>query len=151
MASETPGGCGCPPTAPVEPVTGGVHHVILTVNDLSRSRSFYAALMPRLGYPEMMDYGVTLGWAGAGGSFWVKRADPRHAGATFSKDRVGLCEVAFRAESREQVDALARDVGGWGGTILDPPREYPEYVPGYYSVFFADPDGIKLELVHIPG
>jgi catechol 2,3-dioxygenase-like lactoylglutathione lyase family enzyme len=24
-------------------------------------------------------------------------------------------------------------------------------VPGYYAVFFADPDGIKLELVHIPG
>ena len=39
----------------------------------------------------------------------------------------------------------------WGGTILDPPREYPHYVPGYYAVFFADPDGIKLELVHIPG
>ena len=30
-------------------------------------------------------------------------------------------------------------------------REYPEYVPGYYAVFFTDPDGLKLELVHIPG
>jgi glyoxylase I family protein len=35
--------------------------------------------------------------------------------------------------------------------VLDAPREYPEYVPGYYAVFFADPDGIKLELVHIAG
>ena len=34
--------------------------------------------------------------------------------------------------------------------VLDPPREYPEYVPGYYAVFFTDPDGLKLELVHIP-
>ena len=49
------------------------------------------------------------------------------------------------------MNALARDVVGIGGTILDSPREYPEYVPGYYAVFFADPDGIKLELVHIPG
>src|SRR5207253_2392557 len=86
-----------------------------------------------------------------GGSVWIQQADPRYAGDTFSKDRVGLCEVAFRAESRAQVDALARDVAAWGGTILHPPREYPEYVPGYYAVFFADPDGIKLELVHIPG
>jgi branched-chain amino acid aminotransferase len=24
------------------------------------------------------------------------------------------------------------------------------YVPGYYAVFFYDPDGLKLELVHVP-
>jgi catechol 2,3-dioxygenase-like lactoylglutathione lyase family enzyme len=82
---------------------------------------------------------------------WLKEADARFRGEAFSKDRVGLCEVAFRADSREQVDALARDVAAWGGRILDAPREYPQYVPGYYAVFFADPDGIKLELVHIPG
>ena len=151
MATATSSGCGCPPTAPEVPASGGVHHVILTVNDLGRSRPFYAALMPRLGYPGVSDYGTTVGWYGPGGSFWIKQADARHAGATFSKDRVGLCEVAFGAETRHQVDALARDVATWGGTILDLPREYPEYVPGYYSVFFADPDGIKLELVHIPG
>jgi catechol 2,3-dioxygenase-like lactoylglutathione lyase family enzyme len=153
MDTKTPVGCGCPPTAPAEPATGGVHHVFLTVNDLRRSQSFYAALMPRLGYPAIWDEanGAAVGWSGAGGSFWIKPADPRHAGAAFSKDRVGLCEVAFRAESRAQVDALVRDVPAWGGTILHPPRDYPEYVPGYYAVFFADPDGIKLELVHIPG
>lgn len=152
MADET-SGCGCPPTNPAEPLRGGIHHVFITVNDLGRARPFYAALMPRLGYPGVWDYGggASVGFLGRDGSFWIKQADPRHAGETFSKDRVGLCEIAFRAESRAQVDALARDVAGWGGTILDPPREYPEYVPGYYAVFFADPDGIKLELVYIPG
>jgi len=59
--------------------------------------------------------------------------------------------VAFRADGRDEVDALARDLVALGARVLDPPREYPEYVPGYYAVFFADPDGIKLELVHIPG
>ncbi len=151
MANESPGGCGCPPTTNPIPEAGGVHHVILTVNDLARSRRFYAALMPRLGYPTSWDYGPSVGWMSSGGSFWIKQADPRYAGDTFSKDRVGLCEVAFRAASSEQVDALARDLEGLGATILDPPREYPEYVPGYYAVFFADPDGMKLELVHIPG
>jgi len=153
MEKENPGGCGCPPTTPSAPTVGGVHHVFVTVNDLARSRRFYEALMPRLGYPGVWDYGggASVGFLGAGGSFWLKQADPRYAGDTFSKDRVGLCEIAFRAEDRAQVDALARDLQAWGGTILDPPREYPEYMPGYYAVFFADPDGIKLELVHIPG
>lgn len=130
----------------------GIHHVFITVNDVQRSRPFYAALMPRLGYGALWEYeGASVGWLGAAGSFWIKQADPRFAGETFCKDRVGLCEIAFRADGRDEVDALARDVTAWGGTILDLPREYPEYAPGYYAVFFADPDGIKLELVHLPG
>ncbi len=154
MATEPLPDCGCPPTAPALPVTGGIHHVFIAVNDIARARRFYGALMPRLGYPATWDYAGdagSIGFLGAGGSFWIKQADRRFAGDTFCKDRVGLCEIAFRAESREQVDALARDIEGFGGRILDSPREYPEYVPGYYAVFFSDPDGIKLELVHIPG
>ena len=142
-------GCGCPSTVGVA-VTRGVHHVIVNVTDLARSRPFYAWLMPRLGYPGVTDADGVTGFWGASGSFWVKQADARFAADTFSKDRVGLCEIAFRAESRAQVDALARDLAATGIPILDPPREYA-YTPGYYAVFFADPDGIKLELVYIPG
>jgi predicted lactoylglutathione lyase len=36
-----------------------------------------------------------------------------------------------------------------GGKVTDPPKEY-DYLPGYYAVFFTDPDGLKLELVHVP-
>jgi len=129
----------------------GIHHVFITVNDLARSRPFYTALMPRLGYPALWEYaGESVGWLGAGGSFWIKQAATEHAGQRFAKDRVGLCEIAFRADSRDEVDALARDIASFGGTALDAPREYPEYVPGYYAVFFADPDGIKLEMVYLP-
>ena len=37
--------------------------------------------------------------------------------------------------------------------MLDPPVDYsghPAYGPGYYAAFFADPDGVKLEVVHLP-
>ena len=43
---------------------------------------------------------------------------------------------------------------GWlrdqGAEIESGPEEYA-YLPGYYAVFFYDPDGMKLEIVHIPG
>ena len=130
------------------PATGGVHHVFLTVNDLSRSASLREA-DPRVGYPGCRTSRRSS--AGQrGGSFWLKQAARQYAGETFCKDRVGLAEVAFRAGDREQVDALALDLPSWGGTVLDQPRVYPEYVAGYYAVFFTDPDGIKLELVYIP-
>jgi catechol 2,3-dioxygenase-like lactoylglutathione lyase family enzyme len=110
------------------PKTCGINHVFLSVNDLARSKPFYAALMPRLGYPAAHDFGNVLGWSGSGGSIWLKQADPRYTGESFSKDRVGLCEVAFNAENRAQIDSLAREVASFGGRILDPPRDYPEYV-----------------------
>ena len=37
-----------------------------------------------------------------------------------------------------------------GVTVLDAPAEYPQCAPDYYAVFFADPDGMKLELVSFP-
>ena len=40
--------------------------------------------------------------------------------------------------------------GERGAEIESGPEEYG-YMPGYYAVFFYDPDGIKLEIVHIPG
>jgi catechol 2,3-dioxygenase-like lactoylglutathione lyase family enzyme len=36
-----------------------------------------------------------------------------------------------------------------GVEIESGPQEYA-YIPGYYAVFFYDPDGIKLELLHVP-
>ena len=29
-------------------------------------------------------------------------------------------------------------------------RGLRDYSPGYYAVFFYDPDGIKLEILHLP-
>lgn len=145
MSDVPTDGCGCPPTLSTE---GAVHHLIVNVTDLERSRAFYRWLMPRVGYPTAQDWPGITGFYNGGGSFWVKQA--RTDGAPFAKDRVGLCEIAFRAESRAQIDALARDLTARGAVVLDAPREYPDYVPGYYAVFFADPDGMKLELVHIP-
>ncbi|KAG0361516.1 hypothetical protein BG005_008106 [Podila minutissima] len=69
----------------------------------------------------------------------------------------GLHHLAFNLDNRAQVDEAyikitkfyADNEGVDLGKILDAPAEYP-YMPGYYAVFFTDPDGIKLELVYTP-
>ena len=130
-------------------MAGRIDHMIVTVNSYDKACSFYTWLMPKLGYPDMHDYGAMRGWASKTGSFWIKKANTQFSADTFNKDRVGLCEIAFQADSRTQIDELAQGIEASGGRILDAPREY-DYVPGYYAVFFADPDGIKLEFVHTP-
>jgi catechol 2,3-dioxygenase-like lactoylglutathione lyase family enzyme len=87
------------------------------------------------------------GWYGDHGSIWISPPEKRLSRQAFHKRRVGLREIAFRADSRAQIDELAKEIEPNGGKILDPPREY-SYRPGYYSVFFSDPSGIKLEVVH---
>ncbi|MDB4967965.1 MAG: glyoxalase/bleomycin resistance protein/dioxygenase [Myxococcales bacterium] len=128
---------------------GGIHHIILCVKDLERSRAAYGRLMPELGFGKRDDYGGTTGWTAERSRLWIRAEDPKFAAELFSKDRVGLCEVAFEAESRAAVDRVAREVEGWGFRLLHAAAEY-SYSPGYYAVFFSDPDGIKLEVAHVP-
>jgi glyoxylase I family protein len=124
---------------------------MVNANDYDKAVRFYAWLMPKIGYPRSDTFSepTMTGYYGDNGSFWVVPSDEPHRKQTFDKGRVGLREIAFRGESREQIDELARGISAHGGRILDPPREY-EYRPGYYSVFFTDPDGLKLEVVHYP-
>ena len=62
----------------------------------------------------------------------------------------GLHHVAWHAQSRADVDRLHALLVEIGATVLDAPADYPQYGDGYYAVFFADPDGLKLEFVYTP-
>ncbi|MGH2980815.1 MAG: VOC family protein, partial [Solirubrobacterales bacterium] len=62
---------------------------------------------------------------------------------------LGLHHLAFEAPSRKVVDEAARWLRDQGAEIEGGPGER-HYTPGYYAVFFFDPDGIKLEVVHRP-
>jgi predicted lactoylglutathione lyase len=55
-------------------------------------------------------------------------------------------ESLFGAETRAEVDRLARLVRKIGGKNLDGPELCPGYSPGYYACFFEDPDGNNLEI-----
>ena len=59
-------------------------------------------------------------------------------------------DLAFGAPDRDAVDRVYGALQRAGVTILDPPAPYDQYAPGYYAVFFSDPDGMKLEYVFTP-
>ena len=54
--------------------------------------------------------------------------------------------IAFWAESRAEVDRLAKVVRQAGGLNLEGPELCRDYSPGYYAAFFEDPSGNKLEI-----
>jgi catechol 2,3-dioxygenase-like lactoylglutathione lyase family enzyme len=63
---------------------------------------------------------------------------------------VGLHHLCFRARVRSDVDSFYGFLQQLGATIVHPPEE-GSWAPGYYSVLFEDPDGIRLEMNHVPG
>jgi len=129
---------------------GMIDHVIINCIDHDKANTFYSWLLPKLGFtrrfPLASNSDVT-GWIGHTTNVWLNVADP--SVGRFDKERDALRELAFAADTREEVDEIAREIEAHGGKILDAPSEYP-YFPGYYSVFFTDPDGIKLEVVVNP-
>jgi catechol 2,3-dioxygenase-like lactoylglutathione lyase family enzyme len=63
---------------------------------------------------------------------------------------VGLHHLCFRARERAHIDEMHEFLLKMGATIVHGPQE-DFYAPGYYSVLFEDPDGVRLEVNHIPG
>ena len=132
--------------------SSGVHHVDLVVSSIERSLPFYRELLGPLGFHRIGEVegerGETIWYfGGPGSSIGVRQAQSLGG---IDRYRIGLHHVAVAAASRAAVDERYEWLVGAGAEIESPPQEYT-YMPGYYAVFFFDPDGIKLEIVHVGG
>ena len=132
--------------------TTGVHHVDLVVSSIERSLPFYTQLLGPLGYHSVSEVegeqGETI-WYISGPGTSIGLRESKVDDVPFDRYRVGIHHIAFEADSRSQVDERAE----WARSqaeLESEPQEYT-YLPGYYAVFFYDPDGLKLEIVHVPG
>jgi len=114
---------------------------------------FYTQLLGPLGFHSVTEVegerGETIWYlSGPGTSVGLREAQVDDV--EFDRYRVGLHHLAFEADSRAQVDERAEWVRTQSVELESEPQEYT-YLPGYYAVFFYDPDGLKLEIVHVPG
>jgi catechol 2,3-dioxygenase-like lactoylglutathione lyase family enzyme len=134
-------------------VKASLYHVQINVRDAGRSLPFYKALLGYLEYRTVHESDTVAGFSGRGADIWIMVAHPAHAGHGFHRKRPGLNHVAFRVERRDEVDRFRDEfmTPHRLGALYDTPRNFPEYRPGYYAVFFEDPDRLKLEVAHIPG
>lgn len=128
----------------------GVAHIMLTAGDYDRSRAFYRSLLPLFGMKVLIDTDQYFYCVGGRTALGVQPPAPEHAGGRFVQQRVGLHHLCFRARSREGVDEVHDFLVELGATVVHPPEDAP-WAPGYYSVLFEDPDGIRLEVNFVPG
>lgn len=129
---------------------GLLDHIDLRVKNMETAMKFYRKFLPQLGFvrekyepspsPEVGEDFCTFYSAGGGtpSEFFGIVVDENH--------RPNGTRIAFWAETREKVDAIAKLVREAGGRNLEGPEICVEYSPGYYGFFFEDPDGNKLEI-----
>ena len=121
----------------------GIDHLVLSVGDFARSKEFYDKLLGFLGFERKYDYEDMAGWSNGKTLFWIAAADAQGRKRKYRKGDIGFHHYAFELASRDDVDRLGGFLEKNGMTVLDPPGEY--YGRNYYAVYFADPDGMKLE------
>jgi len=146
--------------------SGHLSHIDISVGYPERSILFYDALLSGLGYKRMETGHPGFGGPNPRRAWWsleyadgsrfgieVRPAFEEKRDRKYDRYEPGPHHIAFHAADRETVDRIHQAMLEIGAQILDAPQNYSGqsgYSQGYYAVFVADPDGVKLEVVHLP-
>ena len=128
----------------------GIAHIQLTVSDMTRSMAFYEPLLHSLEMVTLIrspEYFYCIG--GRTGIAITPMAE-EFRGQLFDQRRTGLHHLCLRARSRADVDEIHHTALALGAKIVRAPQE-GAWAPGYYSVLFEDPDGMRIEANFVPG
>jgi catechol 2,3-dioxygenase-like lactoylglutathione lyase family enzyme len=130
----------------------GIAHIQLTVRDPERCLPFWEKLCHFLEMKTLIKGEGLVYCIGSRTGILVRGAPPEKRSLGFDQERPGLHHFCLRARQREDVDAIHRFlVDELDARIVHPPEEGSQFAPGYYSVLFEDPDGIRVEVNHVPG
>ena len=129
-------------------------HMTFRVTDIHRAKAFYGAVLAPLGYSVAYEgqHGANiLGFSypdssepdGKKADVWFIDGPSPYGGPPATAG----CHLAWRAESRAQVDAFYRAALAAGGKDNGAPGLRPHYHPHYYGAFVIDPEGNNIEAV----
>lgn len=131
----------------------GIAHIQFTVRDPATCVPFWEKLCNFLGMKTLIKADNIVYCIGSRTGILVRGAEPEDKpdDLPFNQWRAGLHHFCLRARERDDIDTIAAFVADeLGANIVHPPRE-DGFAPGYYSVLFEDPEGIRIEVNHVPG
>ncbi len=130
----------------------GIAHIQLSVKDVATSRQFYQPLLNFFDMKIIADVADKVFYAvGSRTGILITPSSETDVQDRFQQGRIGLHHFCLRAREKSDID----DIGAFistlpSATIIHGPQE-DKFAPGYYSVLFEDPDGIRIEVNYVPG
>jgi len=124
-----------------------VGHICIEVSDITRSRKFYELILKNLGFRTIMEEKDSIGFSNGSLSIFLGQPTSRRVErkAPSIDEFVVADHVALLVLDRKTVNEVASVMKNAGFEPLFPPEEHPEFVAGYYSVSFCDPDNYVIE------
>lgn len=130
----------------------GIAHIQLTVANPAACLPFWEKLCHFLEMQTLIKGDDVLYCIGSRTGILVRGAPLENRQARFDQDMPGLHHLCFRARSREDIDTIHDFVEReLDATIVHGPEDGSRFAPGYYSILFEDPDGIRVEFNYVPG
>lgn len=130
----------------------GVAHIQLTINNAEQGLPFWEKLCHFLGMETLIRNQETVYCIGGRTGILVRATPPGKQTRPFDQDTSGLHHFCLRAREREDVDRIFNYVDReLQARIIHGPEDGSRFAPGYYSMLFEDPDGIRVEINHVPG
>lgn len=116
-------------------------HLSIGVRDLAIAGRFYDALFAPLGHAKTREEATELAYGSNGAwQFWLYPVG--------GEQIAGLgAHIAFRAETREAVDAAYAAAIDQGARTVRAAGPHPDIAPDYYGAVVFDLDGNKIEIV----
>lgn len=121
-------------------------HMGFGVGDYVRAKAFYGAVLAPLGIHFVMEIEAHDNASGFAAAGFGRDGDPLFWIGAEGVTRP-VMHLAFRAQTREQVDHFHAAALAVGGTDHGAPGLRPRYHPHYYAAFIIDPDGHNIEAV----
>ena len=122
-------------------------HTKIAVSDFENSYLFYKDIFEELGYKQISNKEDRAGWTSPDG-YGVLVAQAKITTYQYMFGAPGLHHLCLKALSMASVDKIHKLVLEKGVYVSGAPQKYPEFTDKYYAVYFADPDGIKLEVAY---
>lgn len=129
-----------------------IGHTGINLSNSGKSFKLWKDLLDYLGF-KITEEGKSHFDASDGqGYLCVSVTGKKYSVDGFHRKRTGLNHIAFRVSSSELVDQFVSEFIAPRNidTLYGGAKAYPEYVKGYYAVYFEDPDRIKVEVVYEP-
>lgn len=123
-------------------------HIGINLSSAGEPFAFWQDLLAFLDF-EIMPDGNHFDASDGHASLCVQVTSGAHQQSSYHRKQTGLGHIAFKVGSAGLVDEFVdgflkpRQIAPlYGGA-----KAYPDYTPGYYAVYFEDPDRIKVEVV----
>ena len=119
----------------------GIRHIALRVRDIGRSAEFYTRLL-----------GMTVEWRPDAGTVYLTSGGDNLALHEVDADHIDnscspLDHLGFLVSRPEEVDEWAQRLQAGGVELVQQPKTHRD---GARSIYFRDPDGNLVQLLHHP-